>query len=213
MHYCWSTWADILGEHYGWHKRLGVGGADNATIARRILSTARKDDTVVIMWTGYDRWSSYNNGWQHNGCLVGNKDFYTNYYNPVERFTTTMDYAQMVDNHSKIKGYTCYHFSAFPWLLSEMHTEILPELVDIYEDYSIDNWYVSETSLLEFQEKNNEVFVTSNKYDQKDTHPTPITHWKYLNQVIANKIKIDINQNIEQHIIQEQQDVIAGNIN
>jgi hypothetical protein len=212
--HCWPTWADYLGKHYTWHKQLGRGGQDNANIARSVINTVKQNDTVVIMWTGYDRWNTYDNGWQHNGCLVGNKDFYTNYYNPIERFTTTMDYIQLIDKDAKLKGYTCYHFSAFNWFLSEIHTNVPENLTNIFTEYDdISNSYLMSQSLLEYQEKNNELFTISHKYDKKDTHPTPITQWNYLVKYIVPKLPISIDSAQNDHVLNDQNEVMNGNIN
>jgi len=210
--HCWPTWADYLGKNVSWHKQLGLGGADNASIARSIISTAKKSDTVVVMWTGYDRWSLYDNGWQHKGCLVVDKNFYGNFYNPIERFTTSMDYVQMVDNHAKLKGYKCYHFSAFPWLQSELINNNSWELAEIYNNYSIENNFLMDIDLLTFQKSNNEVIPVTHKYTTNDIHPTPITHWKFLNQVISPIVDIAVDQSNLAQVNQDQTDVIAGNI-
>lgn len=211
--HCWPTWADYLGKQFTWSKNLAVGGSDNASIARSIMKTAKKGDTVIIMWTGYDRLSFYNSVWEHTGCLIGNKEFYCNFYSPVERFTTTMDYVQMIDNHSKINEYTCYHFSAFPWFTSEKHSRIPNGLIDIYNNYSIDNNnFLLSTSLLEFQEQRDEVFEISHKYCKKDTHPTPITQWNYLKEVISEKVQIDVDDAIESMVLEDQDKVLASDI-
>jgi hypothetical protein len=211
--YCWNTWADYLSPHYDWHKQLGKGGSDNANIARSVLSTVKKNDTVIIMWTGYDRWNTYTNEWQYNGCLVGDKEFYANYYSPVERFTTTMDYIQLIDKDSKLKGYTCYHFSAFNWFLSEAHTKVPENLTNIFKEYDISNSYIIDQSLMEYQEKNNELFTISHKYDERDTHPTPITHWGYLIEHIMPKLTISFDSTHNAHVLIDQNEVINGNVN
>jgi|SaaInlStandDraft_2_1057019.scaffolds.fasta_scaffold60119_2 hypothetical protein len=209
--HCWNTWADYIGKDYDWHKQLGIGGSDNANIARRVISTVKKNDTVIIMWTGYDRWNFYNSEWEYDGCLVGNKNFYTNHYSPIERFTTTMDYMQMIDNHSKLIGYTCHHFNAFPWFLSEVQKTIPNDIIDVYESYDIDNNYVLSSSLMDFQEDNNDTTV-SHKYDKNDTHPTPLIHWMYLNKVMKPLLGLPPNatNDIPNHIIKEQEDVLNG---
>ena len=210
--HCWPTWANYLGRHYEWHKNLAVGGSDNANIARSIIKNAKQNDVVVVMWTGYDRLNFFNNDWDYAGCLVGNKEFYANYYSPIERFTTTMDYVQMVDNYSKIKGFECYHFNAFNWFMSELHTQVPRKINEIYNDYSISNSYFEGESLLEFQQQRDEIFEITHKYIKKDTHPTPITHWNYLKQVIAKNIGIDIDNTLESTVLEDQSKVLDGDI-
>jgi len=211
--HCWPTWADYLSNNFDWHVQLGIGGADNASIARSVVSATSNNDTVVIMWSGYDRWSFYDNEWKHRGCLVTNKHFYVNHYNPIERFATTMDYVQMVDNHAKLNNYTCYHFSAFPWLQSELKNKSTTELLEIYDSYNINNNFLMDMDLLSMQENNNEVFVINHKYIKHDTHPTPITHWKFLNEIIAPNTNITIDQTTLEQVNLDQKNVLLGNIN
>ena len=208
--HCWNTWAEYLGREYDWHKQLGIGGSDNATIARNVISSAKGDDTVVVMWTGYDRWSFYDTKWNHNGSLVSNKDFYTKYYSPYERFVSTMDYVQMVDNHAKINGYTCYHFSAFQWLLSEVHKTIPDGIIDVYSSCDISNNHIFPTSLFEFQEHNNEIIPISHKYDDNDIHPTPLTQWKFLNEIIKPSMGFETQPNVPLDVMKDQSNVING---
>jgi hypothetical protein len=220
--HCWSTWAEILGLSFDQFENLAYGGSDNASIARSIVNNARSGDTVVILWSGYDRWSFYSDKdhttyssdklhWKHVGCLMSiSKDFFVNYYHPVERFQTTMDYIQLVDLHSKINNYTVYHFSAFPFFLGEIEKEVNPHLVDIYKKYQISNNYLTDMSLDEF---------TSLKYPNRpiikhvfntggDTHPLPTVHMEYVEKIIAPKIGIILNKEIFPSIIIEENNII-----
>ena len=95
--------------------------------------------------------------------------------------------------------------------LSEFKTEH-DDLRDIFSQYKINNMYVDNISLQTFQESINECFITSHKYNDADTHPTPLTHWKYLNEVVAPVLDISINQSIESDVLFEQQEVLAGRI-
>jgi len=216
--HCWPTWADYLGKQYIWHKQIGFGGYDNSNIARSIIKFANPGDTVVVMWSGYDRWSFYDenqNEWIHNGWIGTNKDFYTNHFSAIERFTTTMDYVSMVDLHSKQVGYDCFHFPAFNWFKAEKFSNVPFGLREIYDSYSpnnIKNNFLLTKSLLEYQEDNNEVFEITHKYIKKDTHPTPITHWNYLKQVIAKNIGINIDNTLESTVLEDQSKVLAGDI-
>lgn len=220
--YYWSTWADIIGAEFIEYSQVGMGGADNATIARSIVSNARANDLVVIMWTSYDRWSFYSedvipvpknpdNHWLHLGSLTRNKEFYVNFYHRVERFQTTMDYIQLVDLHSKSLGYEVYHFSAFPFFLAEKEKTIDPKIIEIYDTYDIKNNYLNEISLMEFRDKNYNLVIQGKNplYGfHPDTHPTPLCHWDYAEQVIAPKLNIQLTQDRKENIIKEQQDLL-----
>jgi hypothetical protein len=221
--YCWSTWADIIGTEFAEYRQTGMGGADNATIARSIVSNACPGDIVVVMWSSYDRWSFYsekdypmpkdsNNHWRHLGAAsILDKHFFVNYYHKVERFQTTMDYVQLVDLHSQVNGYTAYHFSAFPFFLGETEKNVDPRIVEIYNRYNIKNNYLTEISLYEYRLKNYNI-LTSHKYTTGDTHPTPLCHYEYMKEYIAPKLGISLTPNKKFSIIKEQDNLINHGI-
>jgi len=220
--YHWTTWADVIGAEFQNYLQVGQGGCDNAFVARSIVSNARANDTVIVMWTSYDRWSFYsnkvnplpknaNNHWRHLGSLVRwDKEFFVKYYHKVERFHTTMDYVQLIDLHSQSVGYTVYHFSAFPFFLAETEKIVDPRITEIYNKYEHDiknNFLISLPSLSEFKEQNHNLIVNGN-----DTHPTPLCHWDYAEQIIAPKLNISLTQSRKPSIIKEQQDCISGRL-
>jgi hypothetical protein len=222
--YCWSTWADILGRQFDSYRQLGVGGSDNATVARSIVKHAQPQDTVIVLWTSFDRWSFYSdkpyimankdptNHWRHHGSSsVKSKDFITNYYHPVERFQTTMDYIQLVDLHSKSVGYTAYHFAGFPLLRAEAESIDDPLLAEIYQQVQINNNYLLDISLEQFRQKNYNIRV-SHRYTKNDTHPTPLCHWDYVEQIVAPRLGIQLDQNHKPSIVKEHENLIQRGI-
>jgi len=214
--YSWTTWADVIGAEFNEYRQVGQGGCDNAFIARSVVTHARPDDVVVVMWSSYDRWSFYtdqlqpvpkddNNHWNFIGSLARwDKQFYVKYYHRVERFQTTMDYVQLVDLHSRALGYTVYHFSAFPFFLAETEKNVDPRLIEIYNKYSINNNYLTcKVSLQEFRDQHHNILI--NGYDP---HPTPLCHWDYAEQIIAPRLNIKLTQERKSSIIKEQQDLL-----
>lgn len=213
--YYWSTWADILGKEFVEYDQVGQGGADNATIARSVISNARAGDLVVIMWSSYDRWSFYsdeviptpkdeNNHWRHLGSLAKwDKLFFVKYYNQIERFQTTMDYIQLIDLHSKVNNYTVYNFSAFPFFLAETESVHKPELTDIFNKYTLSNNYLTDISLDEFRVTNYNILINGD-----DPHPTPLCNWDYVEQIIAPKLGIKLTIDNKSDIIKEQAELI-----
>ena len=201
--YYWPTWADILGEYFEDYCQVGIGGSDNATIARSIIKHAKPNDLVVIMWSSYDRWSFYvdggypmpkdqNNHWRHLGSLpLWDKEFCVKYYHKVERFQTTMDYIRLIDLHKDKVGYEVYHFSAFSLFCAETETNVDNKLVDIYNESLIDvenNFLISQPSLYEFKNEKHRY-----KVNKGDTHPLPLCHWDYTEQFIAPKLGVTLD--------------------
>ena len=222
--YCWSTWADILGQEFDSYSQVGIGGSDNATVARSIIKHAQPHDTVVIMWTSFDRWSFYNddpwpmankdpnNHWRHLGSsALKSKEFVVNYYHPVERFQTTMDYIQLVDLHSKSVGYSAYHFTAFPLLCAEGESIDDPLLYEIYKRFQINNNYLLDISLEMFRRENYNI-RPSHRYTKEDTHPTPLCQWDYAENIIAPKLGIELDQSKKSNIIKEHENLIQRGV-
>jgi hypothetical protein len=220
--HCWTTWPDILGKSFNEVLNVGYSGQDNASIARSIVNNVNIDDVVVILWSGYDRWSFYSDEnvfnhsgielhWRHVGCLTSiSKDFFVNYYHHVERFQTTMDYIQLVDLHSKANNYTVYHFSAFPFFLGEIKKDIDQRLVNIYKKYNIRNDYLTEISLNEFTDTHEDRPMVYHKYSPVgDTHPLPIANYHYVEQIIAPRVGIDLNSDQLSSIIKEQENIVT----
>jgi uncharacterized protein (DUF608 family) len=120
-----------------------------------------------------------------------------------------MDYIQLVDLHSKMNNYTVYHFSAFPFFLGQIEKEVESRIVDIYKKYEISNDYLTTISLDEFTDINGERLVVYHKYALSgDGHPLPMTNYHYVEQIIAPKLKIDLNKDQLPSIIKEQDNII-----
>ena len=224
--HCWSTWADILGEHFKSSLLLGKGGSDNATVARSLISRAQPGDTVIALWTAYDRWSFFSDDpkkmvglknpskWQHRGCLsYYNKVFFTEFYHPVERFQAMMDYVKLVDLHSKAYNYKAYHFSAFPLLYAEAHKTFDERLPGIYENETKDvaNNYLTEISMEDFRVENWPLSI-DHKYYSNDDHPTPLCAWDYLEKIMVPKLGIHLDQSLKEKYIQEQENLVNHGI-
>lgn len=213
--YCWNTWADYLGRSNAFNEFIQVGqsGIDNATVARNIVNKAIPGDTVVVLWTGYDRWSNFvNNDWEHIGQISSNKSFFVEQFSQIERFTATIDYINYINHHANSVGYNCYHFSAFPFLYGEMKDSD-PELLNIANKYEITNFYcLTHIDLHSFQIGRNEEIITSHKYNSHDTHPTPLTHWHFANEIVAKTLNIQIDSSILKEVEYEQNEVLNGRI-
>lgn len=223
--HCWSTWADILGNYFEFYKNHGNGGCDNATIARSILKHAKTHDTVVVMWTSFDRWSFYrdkpvetfkfkNVKWQHTGSITRNKTFFTEFYSPVERFLTMLDYINLVDLHSKVNNYKVYHFSAFELFQGEVHESLEESLQPLYQSNvkDLSNNFLREMPLNTFNTLFYDAMTVKHKYTDKDNHPTPLCQWDYVEKHIAPKLNISLTSTHKSDIINEQKNLLENGI-
>jgi len=117
----------------------------------------------------------------------------------------------LIDLHSKAVGYTAYHFSAFPLFHSETEITDDPRLEEIYKNFQIDNNYLLDVSLEMFKREHYNIF-TNNRYTKGDPHPTPLCHWDYVENVIAPRLGIELDQSKKLRIIKEQENLIQRGI-
>lgn len=220
--YCWPTWADYLGLVFDEYLSCGEAGSDNASIARNIIKNTRPNDTVVILWSGWNRhimWSDVlvptpktnDNNWQYIHA-PWDKNWLVNFYNPTERLATSMDYVKMIDLDSRVKGYTAYHFSAFPWTLGEIEKYPPKHFDKIFNSYHIQNNFLLEENLEDYKIRNGFAKPVCHKYNPNDAHPTPMCQYQYLMNVMVPKFKFDVDLNILTAVNAHEQWVRAGNV-
>lgn len=211
--YCWPTWADYLGHHYDRHVQRGQCNIDCTKIGRNIYyEDIKPGDHVVIAWTGFDRFTFYNDqtGWNGGNC-TGDKNFFTYYYHPYERFSTMLDMMYLIEQDSKARNYTVWHFSAFPFLTAEtmtnIHNKVQEKFALLKDKFS--NLLVAE-NLWDFREAQGTI-ITKHKYNDNDNHPTPQCHWDWLKQIIAPAMNISL-QNLSDKVANDQQRVLNGDV-
>lgn len=220
--YCWPTWGDYLAIAFDDYLNCGQAGSDNASITRNVIRNAQSNDTVVILWSGWNRhvmWSNEpvltqknkNNNWKYN-YERWDKNWLVNFYNPSERLATSMDYIKMVDLDSKVKGYTAYHFSAFPWKLGEIEKYPPKDFNKIYETYEIQNNFLLLENLEDYKKNNGFAHPTSNQYNLLDSHPTPKCQYQYLMEIMVPQFNFNVDLDISTFVNAHEQWVRSGNI-
>jgi hypothetical protein len=77
--YCYPTWADFIGINFDEHYNYGRSGASNTYIMNKVIEANEQfkfnsaTDLVVVMLTGFGRFSYMNNGqWITDGDLLSN---------------------------------------------------------------------------------------------------------------------------------------------
>lgn len=186
----WDTWADFLGRHFDTFENLGIPGTDNPTISRVVTAFAEPGDTVVVMWTGYQRHcfdisrkDTYS--WSHKHCgmqNITNKNYFTSVFNPYERLLTTLDYMKLVILDSQVRNYKVHHFCAFPMLAGELDTPLSNDMLDLVKE---NQFYLDLITTPAFNS-----FAQGKKLIPGDDHPTPTTHYEFYEQVVCPTLKI-----------------------
>ena len=189
--YKWSTWADYLGKHFDLFYNKGIPGADNATIARSVTALAEPGDTVIAMWTSYQRhcWrvcyqDTYNYSAAHWGInSLSDKYYFSNIFNQYERFLTTLDYVQWVMADSVARNYNVLHYSAFPFLHGELETPVNEDMQQLLLEKK---WIVEQIHPLSLAE-----FAINDAKIDEDIHPTSDSHFAFYKAVLCKNLNLD----------------------
>jgi hypothetical protein len=240
--HCWPTWADYLGRHFDEYVNVAIGGADNAVIARNAMSVARPGDTVVIQWTGFDRFNTFSDdaiqmtarsgdtciieqsgmtrdnlqgGWQHTGTVRSPT--------PEQNKIFLLELYHRVERFRHTLDYV---------KMVEMHSQLNGYTV---WNFSMMDWFQAEIekdidprlvrmhyqmSFRHFYLRDNLINVRnklgylsmSHKYAKTDDHPTPWANWIWLKDHVAPEIGIDVDLSLEDQVKFDQNRVLKGEV-
>lgn len=99
-HFCWPTWADLLGlkfdEYYNWAQS---GGGNSFILERLVEANATHkftaNDTVIVQWTTHQRHDYFKEGWWAGGNI----------------FTSPFYDEEYIDKYFDIKGSVIHTFN------------------------------------------------------------------------------------------------------
>ena len=240
--HCWPTWADYLGQHYDDYVNTAHGGADNQTIARNIIDTAQPGDTVVVQWTGFDRFNRFDDHSEH-------KYFYSKRLNAELLMTEQcgMDRRRpqgkwIYSGSIAIDKVFLKHFYSpierFRNTLDAVRSVVMHSQLVGYKlyNFTMTDWFLGETEhqvdprLVNMHHRENfpHFYLNSNclavrdisgvnthlvhKYSDNDHHPQPYAHWLWLRDHIAPEIGIELDNSLEDQVKLDQQNVLDGKI-
>ncbi len=201
--YNWPTWADILGEEFGYYENWGVVGGGNQFIFNSVIecllrNPPKTNDVYIIMWANILREDKYiDHEWK---CLGNITTDSTNFYDKNyikkyvdERGFMIRDYALIEATHRVLKSYNIEH--------------IFLSMVDMDNATQYDHTASQESDVLDLY-KNTLSFIRPSvhkvifNYDwgsvpfivpnlkmydsanRLDLHPTPAEHLMYIEKVI-----------------------------
>lgn len=209
----WPTWADILGLSFNEYYNYGKCGCGNDYIKHQIIKADLKhgfneNDLIIVQWSTYFRVDRrINKDWEHVGHIWSeyisndNKLFLEKFWDNEQGLLNSLDNFYLIKNllgNKKSK----YFFTSMMDINSTLglkddknrDTKIFKEY-PIYANISNANWV---HPIWEYVEKNDHlrkiIFNGSSKKMVKDLHPTPKIYYKFLDDVIFNKINFTENQ-------------------
>ena len=201
--YAWPTWADILGRSYDYFENWGHSGIGNRAIFERTVelimtSQPTADDLIIIQWTNPQRFDAHkvNHDIPVRWACAGNIS------NWPRALAETLDCEFSYIYHSCNFIVGCKNILDNKGLKYKFITKDdirkdikkFPEL-EIYssELNSIDwgkpisEWF-AESTLPRKEFKRKDFF---NLKTLKDEHPTPLAHYLYLEQFLAEGRQLD----------------------
>ena len=175
----WKTWPDFLSMSLSdsSSSNIGVSGAANELISRLILKNAKKNDSVVVMWSGFNRYYDQEFTEKFGHDIGRNKD---DRYTINQLLDRTVENIWTAQQYCRLNEINLYQFTNNIFELGgtkKIHK--IPKYLDIgYKDFpmSIAEFSLDHPSKLQ------------NKID--DTHPFPSQHYKYFRDIISPIIKI-----------------------
>jgi len=185
--YRWQTWPDFLKIFSKQTvKNFGISGASNEIISRTICKTAKKDDIIVVMWSGFDRVHSdifYRKNKFCEGKYNVRSDRKDNdyAYSLEQLYDRSVEYIWLANKFCKDNNIRIYNFLFTILELGESKSiqSFSPYLKIDHTDWPID-----------FQS-----FRLSDKCyrigkEIKDHHPAPSEHYFYCKEVICPTLGI-----------------------
>jgi len=182
--YRWNTWPNFLHlSANGMLKNYGVSGSSNEIICRNICKNADNDDTVLVMWSGFDR--------THSDVFYKKNNYNEGRYHPTKRnqeyllsleqlYDRSIEYIWLANRFCEEKNIKIYNFNMT--ILEMGETKELQKFTP-YLPIGHETWPIDMDS---FCLKNPPIGKTI-----EDNHPSPSQHYKYHKQIICPKMNIE----------------------
>ena len=183
--YRWQTWPYFLKiASKSSVQNFGIPGASNELICRNICKTAKKNDTVIVMWTGFDRTHSEVFFQKNNFCEgkykleVHHKD--SDYGLTLDQlFDRSVEYIWLANKFCNDNEIKIINLSITILELGEtgLEKKFIPYL-------KIDHrqWPIDFSSFRLFNKKVGK--------EIKDNHPAPSEHYFYCKEIICPALGI-----------------------
>ena len=175
--YHWNTWADFLKISSNQLTNYGIPGASNEIICRNICKTAKKNDTVIVMWSTFDRCHSDIFYKRNNFCegQYKKKERNQNYLLSTEQlYDRTVEYIWLANKFCEEKNIKILNLSIRILELGE--TQILQKFKP-YLKIDHDKWPIDFDSFC--------LETLPIIKNIKDIHPSPSQHYFYCQKIIC----------------------------
>lgn len=177
----WYTWADFLKINVSKSKNHGLAGSSNEFICRQILKHGKKHNSIVVMWSGYDRIHNdyYLNEHGYNAGRHRSNDV------PLTQLLErSLEYIWLANHYCKINNIKIYNFSMTILEIAETKKITpIPEYLDINHKH----WPID---MVQYCLENPSKFSQQNH----DGHPLPSQHYNYFKDIISPNTGISVKE-------------------
>ena len=178
----WPTWVDFLrlSAKNTSVQNFGLAGSSNEYICRQIIKNAIQNDTVIVMWSGFDRTHSeifFQKNKHNEGCEKYPQKIGLTYKQLYER---TLEYIWLANRYCESKSIKIINLS-----MTLLHLGETGQINHFEDHLKVDykNWPFDLSS-----------FCVSNKSMveiKTDRHPSPSQQYKYLREIISPLLGIE----------------------
>lgn len=217
--YYWPTWATFFGSLYDEFYNWGQRGGGNQFIFESLIECHathqfNRNDTIVIMWSTYQRFDTYTQEWNLCGNIFNSpysEEWIEKYWSIEGGILHSLNYisaAQIVLNSLKVKwamptmtdlsdpfGEKYSKLNRFKKILDQTGLNLFREYPKMkkYKDI-FNNENMIMPALTDFcKNYNNDSFNDSHFSSGIDNHPTPLMHLDWAQQILAPHFNIVLN--------------------
>ena len=222
-HYCWPTWADILGksfdELYNWgHSGIGNRAVFERTIEAVLCNNPSENDLVIVQWSEPYRFDNHrlnqnsNSNWVANGNITNWPEWvYEHLFCEFSSIYHTCNYIIACKNFLENKKINFIFMSMNDILplidqyqdLSFYKDEIksvkwLPPIFEWFKEQNLPNKKLNKKHVSYTKTSDGTYFPIVNDY-VIDEHPTPYSQYLYLKSFLGKYFEINLNEQWAKH--------------
>jgi len=240
--HCWPTWAKYLGMHFREHVNVALSGADNATIARNAMAEARSGDIVVVLWTSFARFNTFDPDRDQRTDRPGDRHVIWNSGMTLQKNHTECDesggwhHSGLISWNKSFLANSYHAIERFRNSLDSVKMLEMHSQLNGYQvwNFSMTDWFLGgieaapdpRLTIMHGRAQIKHFYLDQNLWQLReeilpitvtlprgqDNHPTPRVHWSWLEQCVAPEMDITLNPEIGKIAQTDHDDLMTGRL-
>ncbi len=207
--YHWPTWADIVGKEFDQFQNWANSGLGNRAILERLSELVVRNlfteyDVIVVQWSDFHRFDTHiphrfpEDGWSTFGSIHANPMY-------TERWILDNwcenSYVMHTCNFVHLASALLDHLPC-KWYMTSMNSmdDYIEQFI-VYDNYlplfRHDKWLPPIKPYFDsgfYKQKHFKKLTSKDKFDVWDPHPTPLAHYDYANEHLAQKLGVSLDR-------------------